>query len=89
MPRNVFGRPPIVPGPAPLVSEWFYRESSKMSVLLILMSLGELGDVDVLEHGPDESDELAGDSGARDLLGLLGGEPVEDLVEPMLTLPRL
>ena len=46
----------------------------------------ELGlEVDVLEHGPEEADELAGDGDAGDddagdLVWLPGAEPVEELV---------
>ena len=58
-----------------------------MSILLILVGLGELSDIDVLEHGPEEADELAGDGGGGHLPGLPGRESVKDFVEPVLTLP--
>ena len=47
----------------------------------------ELGDVEIVEHGPQEADHLTCDGRGSDLFGLFGGESVADLVEPMLTLP--
>ncbi len=47
----------------------------------------ELGDVDVTEHGPEEADHLTGDGGGGHPVGLLGGEAVEEGVEPILTRP--